>query len=78
MTETEHIQTINIPQTTTRELSDSERFIVGLRKLAEVCNLQSTVYTPLGINTIKFQDGSSIGCLRLFIDAGIISGNFKK
>jgi len=78
MTETELAQTINIPQTTTRELSDSERFTVGLRKLAEVCNLESTVYTQLGIRTINFQDGSSIGCLRLFIDAGIISGNFNK
>ncbi len=62
---------MNIP--TTRTLCDAERFCIGLKMLAEECNMNSVKYTGLGITKFIFEDGSTIGGMRAFIDAGIIN-----
>lgn len=55
---------------------DCEKFVVGLNELAQQCNVSSVTYNQLGITKIEFADGSSIGGLRLWKDAGIIKGEF--
>ena len=55
---------------------DCEKFVVGLNELAQQCNVSSVTYNRLGITRIEFEDGSFIGGLRLWKDAGIIKGEF--
>lgn len=55
---------------------DCKKFVVGLNELAQQCNVSSVTYNQLGIIKIEFADGSSIGGLRLWKDAGIIKGEF--
>ena len=62
---------MNIP--TTRTLYDAERFCIGLKMLAEECNMSSVEYNGLGIMKFIFEDGSIVGGIRAFMDAGIIN-----
>jgi len=61
---------MNIP--TTKQLSNAERFCVGLKLLAEECNMSSINYSKMGIKTFKFKDGSFVGGLGAYISAGLI------
>lgn len=58
--------------TITKIMCDAERFIVGLKMLAEECNMSFVRYNRLGILKFEFEDGSAVGCMRAFMDAGII------
>ena len=60
---------------TTRRLNDAERYVEGLKLLAKECNLDKVQYDMLGITKFIFSDGSSIGGLRAFIDAGYVTFN---
>lgn len=60
---------------TTRRLSDAERYVEGLKLLAKECNLNTLLYNMLGITKFIFSDGSSIGGMRAFIDAGYVTFN---
>lgn len=64
---------MDIPKRVIRDLSQSERFCIGLRQLAEECGMSSTDRNGLGMLKFYFDDGSKIGCLQAFYDAGIIS-----
>ena len=66
---------MHIPTTTTRTLCDAERFCIGLKMLAEECNMSYIDYCGLGIKMFNFCDGSSIGGLRAYVDAGLIDIN---
>ena len=66
---------MNIPTTKTIKLCDAERFCEGLRQLAIECNLDSLNYTGFGVTRFTFKDGSSIGGIRAWIEAGIITTN---
>ncbi len=65
---------MDIPKTQTISLSDAERFCIGLKMLAEECNLSEISYIPLGIKTFIFKDGSKVGGLGAFMSAGLIKG----
>lgn len=58
---------------TTRTLCDAERFCIGLKMLAEECNLDSVEYMGLGIKKFIFEDGSTMGGMRVFMEAGIVN-----
>ena len=62
---------MNIP--TTRTLCDAERFCIGLKMLAEECNMGSIEYNGFGIKKFIFEDGSTVGGMRAFMDAGIVN-----
>ena len=49
-------------------------FCIGLKMLAEECNLSEISYIPLGIKTFIFKDGSKVGGLGAFMSAGLIKG----
>ena len=57
---------------TTKQLSDAERFCEGLRLLMSECNLVSTKYNGFGMTQFTFEDGSWMGGLRAFMNAGWI------
>lgn len=59
---------IEIPET--RYLTDTEKFIVGLRKLLAECKIQSYTYNGLGVISMNFADGSYIGVKRAFMETG--------
>lgn len=61
---------MDIPRT--REMSDAERFCYGLGMLARECNLASVNYTALGVSSFQFEDGSSVGGMTAYKEAGII------
>lgn len=61
---------MDIPKT--REMSDAERFCYGLRELSVECNLASVEYNTFGITFYQFGDGSAVGGLRAYREAGII------
>ena len=58
---------------TTRTLCDAERFCIGLKMLAEECNMESVEYMGFGIKKFIFEDGSTVGGMRAFMDAGIVN-----
>lgn len=62
---------MDIPKT--REMSDAERFCYGLRELSLECNLTSVNHNMFGITFFQFEDGSSVGGLTAYKEAGIIS-----
>jgi hypothetical protein len=64
---------MDIPKT--REMSDAERFCYGLGMLATECNLDSVNYNLYGNIFFQFADGSSVGGLTAYMDAGIITKN---
>jgi hypothetical protein len=64
---------INIPKTQTFELSDAERFCIGLRELAMECNLTSIKYSSIGVISYDFADGSGVGCIRAHREANLLS-----
>jgi hypothetical protein len=61
---------MDIPKT--REMSDAERFCYGLGMLATECNLASVNHNLYGNIFFQFADGSSVGGLNAYMDAGII------
>lgn len=61
---------MDIPKT--REMSDAERFCYGLGMLARECNLASVNHNMFGITFFQFEDGSSVGGLSAYREAGII------
>ena len=46
------IKMIDIPKTQTRELTDAERFCIGLKELAKECNLTNVRYNNIGITML--------------------------
>lgn len=66
------IKVNDIPKTQTRELTDAERFCIGLKELAKECNLTNIRYSNIGITIYDFADGSGVGSLRAHRDAGLI------
>lgn len=61
---------MNIP--TTKTLCDAERFCIGLKMLAEECNMNSVEYNGFGIQKFIFNDGSAVGGIRAFMESGIV------
>lgn len=57
---------------TTKQLSDAERFCIGLGMLATECNMSRIEYCDLGVVTFRFSDGSSVGGIRAYKDAKLI------
>lgn len=64
---------MEIPKTQTLNLSEAERFCLGLNMLAKECKMERIEYCMLGIQKLHFADGSSIGGLRAYIDAGLLT-----
>lgn len=62
---------MNIP--TTKTLCDAERFCIGLKMLADECNMSSLEYNGLGVIKFIFNDGFTIGGMRSLMDAGIVN-----
>ena len=68
---------VNIFIPTTKKLSDCERFIEGLKILANECHMTSIKYNELGIIIqYFFADGTYTGCGKAHELAGLIK--FKK
>ena len=63
---------MEIPRT--KQLCQAERWVEGLRLLAKECQMSSIRYCALGVTRFEFADGSSIGDMRSYIEAGIIDG----
>ena len=64
---------MNIP--TARQLSQAERFVEGLKILASECGLSSVNYNAFGITKFIFEDGTWMGSVRAYINAGYINEN---
>lgn len=64
---------MNIP--TTKQLCEAERFVIGLKMLANECNMSGVEYSKLGIIKFEFGDGSTVGGLRAYMDAGLIKSH---
>jgi hypothetical protein len=70
---------MQIPREMTVQLSEAQRFCIGLEKLAEETGLSSYGYNKLfGIFSLEFNDGSSVGMARAWIEAGILDENFNE
>ena len=63
---------IEIPDTKLIKLCDAEKFVDALRIIGDKCGVKSVTYNKLGIVEFEFNDGSSIGGLRAFIDSGYV------
>ncbi len=63
---------MEIPKTQMVTLNDAERFCLGLKMLAEECNMTHVIHNKLGILKFEFMDGSAVGGLGAYISAGII------
>ena len=63
---------MEIPKTQMLNLSQSERFCLGLKMIADECELERIEYNMLGVQTLHFADGSSVGGLRIYFDAGLL------
>lgn len=63
---------MEIPKTQTINLSEAQRFCLGLQMLAKECNMASIDYSKLGVQMFHFADGSYVGGLRAYIDSGLI------
>lgn len=63
---------MEIPKTKTITLCDAERFIEGLKMLAKECNATNIEYNGFGPLKFIFDDGSEVGSVRAFINAGYI------
>lgn len=63
---------MDIPRKITVELDQCLRFAIGLKQLADECGMTQIRYSDIGVTTFIFEDGSSIGCLRAFKEAGLI------
>lgn len=61
------------PKTQTLNLNDAERFCLGLSMLAKECNMSCIKYCEYGVKTFHFSDGSSVGGLMAYIEAGLIT-----
>lgn len=64
---------INIPKT--QELTNAERFCIGLKELAIECYLDSITYNPFGVTKYEFNDGSKVSSLTAHKEAGLIKNN---
>lgn len=64
---------MEIPKTKTVTLSDAERFIEGLKLLATECNTTNIEYNGFAPLRFFFKDGSEVGSIRAFINAGYIN-----
>ena len=60
-----------IPKTMTVNLSQCQRFIIGLEELANECGMTNIEYNSFAPLRVHFNDGSSVGMLRAFFDANI-------
>lgn len=70
---------MEIPKTKTVTLSDAERFIEGLKILATECNATDIVYNGFGPLRFYFDDGTEVGSIRAFINAGyIVEKEYKR
>lgn len=56
-------------------LSDARKFCLGLKKLSKECHMTSIEFSKLAVIGYKFEDGSSVGCIRSHIEAGLIKNN---
>lgn len=63
---------MDLPTEVTKHLCDAERFVKGLKILANECNMTNITYNGFGPIRFTFADGSTIGGRRAWIDAGII------
>lgn len=63
---------IEIPDSKVIELCDAEKFIDALRIIGDKCGVSEVTYNKFGVVSFKFEDGSSIGGLRAFVDAGYV------
>ena len=63
---------IEVPTEITKHLCDAERFVEGLKLLANECNMTRITYNGFGPITFTFADGSLIGNRKAWINAGLI------
>ena len=52
--------------------TQAQRFISGLEKLTNECDLTQVTYNAFGPLKLDFNDGSSVGMIRAFMDANLI------
>lgn len=64
---------MEISKNQTLNLLDAERFCLGLKMLAEECNMVKIDSCDFGVKKLYFADGSCIGGLRVYVDAGLIT-----
>lgn len=62
--------TMDIPHI--KKMSQAERFIEGLRLLADECHVTSVEYNAFGVTKFHFDDGSWVGGPRAYMNAGYI------
>lgn len=59
--------------------TQAQRFIIGLEKLTNECDLTQVSYNAFGPLELIFNDGSSVGMIRAFMDANLIDeDNYKE
>ena len=54
-------------------MCDAERFCTALQIIADECHLTGITYNKLGIIKFHFSDGSTVGGLAAWKEAGIIT-----
>lgn len=75
---------LSIPKFTTVQLSEAQRFVLGLKEIMDKVVTPKTInYTENGfglkiLKSLSFSDGSEIGILRLFEETGHFDFGCKK
>ena len=70
---------MEIPKEMTVQLSEAQRFCIGLKNLAEETGISGYSYNKLfGIFKLEFNDGSSVGMARAWVEAGILDETLMK
>lgn len=61
-----------IPDDKVIKISEAEKFVECLKIALRECNCSNVSYNKLGPITLEFSDGSSIGCVRMWYNAGLL------
>jgi len=70
---------MEIPSEVTKKLCQAERFCLGLKQVMLECGMKNFEYNKLcGIYKVMFNDGSSVGMKRAWIETGLIPEDIAK
>ena len=61
-----------IPDTKVVKISNAEKFTECLRIALKECECTNFTYNKFGPITLEFADGSTIGCVRMWYNAGLL------
>lgn len=67
-----------IPTTKEIRLSQTDRFIIGFKELANECGLKNIIYNKFGVKDYIFDDGTTLYWRNLFEEIGFDMPDHKQ